>query len=46
MTKLTELGFTDEEVKKILAIAQIFKAQKMTVKDIKIVDKSRERCIL
>ena len=42
--KLEELGLLDDEILKIRLIAKIFKCKKMTVEDIKLVDKQTNIC--
>lgn len=37
--KLTELGLTSDEMSRILIIARIFNASRMTCEEIKLVDK-------
>jgi hypothetical protein len=40
MLQLKELGLTPTEVEKISYLAKLFKCQKMTVEEIKILDKA------
>lgn len=46
MLRLEELGFTTEEIAKILMIARLFKCSRMTIEDIKLVDKQDISAIL